>query len=1071
MATNKFSNIKNRVLLILLSVVLACASALFLTACDDDDDYTDKSYSYEWSDESDIVNGSFEYGTNNVSLEEYPYNSADSWSLSNDDGATSSLITSGIIRTNDEAWKELLATLYDDDDFIDYAEKKWNFSIDEIKTANSAWTEEEIKNHVIETYLTEANFANPKTHTDAEGDKVYMLNNYPSLSTVGGIGVGTAQILTSSSSITLEKGSYGKITVWVKTQNLANFGFSTKAGANIRLSNTLSSTKQADYRINGINTQTSGVAVDANGWAKYELLVKADDFVNCSVIVEVGLGYGNGSASNAKDYCEGTVYFDDITFEEIEESEYNASVATETIVKYETASENPIDINAGTTTVFRYSMSIDDSINAYASNYYQAISVTPSGTALHGTGNYDNAYTAETYKGLRVDKIDVNGGTFSLKFGTENSPVSTLAPETYSNVVFYLKADLGEFAKNQINVYVYDVNKNLADNSVKFNKSPRITITPEYENDEWIKVSFTLNNNFPEKDADGKYVQYKHGYFFEIVIGPYDVDSVVANEDFANGSVYVTEVKIAEGKTYNYERENYVTSSNAYGTYYTDYTVKDEKPGNKTAFNDYYFLVYGESTSTGALYSAYSDDWTEESESSDFAMTVSPSATGAQLSGAANPDGFTGVSSDHGYINSASTNFVVNDRAGNGNESGVAGIINTKYVGSYALGSEIKSKLNHKGSDDAQVLMIKNKTAGAYGFIGESLPLSASGTLQISVKVRVTDAAVAYVYLVDTSVATKNVMSINVPVNTDGTNYFESENIQNKTGVMAIKVTSAMMREDEDGWVTLNFYIAAGNKAKNFRLELWNGARDGSENSQGYVFFDEVYTSGTFTETSADYLTAWTEGVLLEASIYDKGEITEMLLHRRELDETEIAYNKDSDRKNDAVSYPAKYVWVKTPTTVYAIFNSLEYDAVDPYEAETDDEDTGSGCTAETDPATFWMQFSTILLAVALVVALIALIVKGIINRKKANANDAKSHYNVTSKYKTSKNKKSDKPVKTESEEQEPEQDDVFDTEAETEEIETAEEENTQTEEEKPSLDEYVYGDVQDFGSEEDKNE
>ena len=266
MATNMFSKIKNRILLILLAVLFACTSAFFLTACgDDESEFTEKDYSYEWTDEAKIVNGSFEFGTNGVTLDQYPYNSASNWSLSVDNAAQTSLITSGIVNTKTEAWTKLLSNLYDDSDFIAYAEKKWDFKVSDVKSANSGWTDEQVKNHIIETYLNETNFANPKAPVGADGSKVYMLNNYPSVTNLGGIGQGTAQKLVSSTSIALEKGSFGKITVFVQTRNIAHFGTASDLGANIRLSNTVSTTKQADYRISGINTETSGVAVDANG--------------------------------------------------------------------------------------------------------------------------------------------------------------------------------------------------------------------------------------------------------------------------------------------------------------------------------------------------------------------------------------------------------------------------------------------------------------------------------------------------------------------------------------------------------------------------------------------------------------------------------------------------------------------------------------------------------------------------------------------------------------------------------------------------------------------------------------
>ena len=1081
MAKNCFCKIKNRLLLILLALLFACTSAFILTACgDSSEDFTEKDYSYEWTDDAKIVNGSFEFGTHGVELSNYPYVSANNWSLATDNSAQSSLINSGIINTTSEAWAELLKTLYNDSDFISYAEKKWGFEVSDIKSAHTDWSDDQVKNHIIETYFNDTNFANPKTHVDAEGSKVYMLNNYPSVSALGGIGQGTAQKLSSSTTINLEKGSYGKITVFVKTVNLANLGANPN-GANIRLANTVGTTKQADYRISSINTQTSGVPVDANGWAKYQIFVKADDFIDNSVVVELGLGYGNGASTNAKDYCEGTVYFDDVTFEEVDKTAYENAKTTGTfnVYNYNESVDEHINVLAQDKTEFVFSLDNFESLNTFANTYFNPISQAPVG-AKNGTkgsivSESNSDTTACPYTTGNNFKVELDKASYTLSYGSATTPIATLDKETYANITFFIKADLGEFSSKQIAVYVYDVYENLTTHVVDYAKAPRITINPDYTAETpngWTKVSFFLSNNFPEKDAEGLYKNYAHSFFFEVVIGPTDVENA-KTIDFASGSVIITKPLIATGKTYTYARENYVTDANSN---IISYDQKPSKNENKTDNNNYYSLLYSVADAKEALYYAYSSDFVEDTSSTTYPISVAPSAIGSIVGGPANVDGFTGVSSDHGYIKSSSTNYLVNERNGNGTTDGVAGVINTKYYSAYTDYTQIKDALNHTGAEDLQPLMIYNKTSGSYGFIGESLPLAINTSILISIKVRVVGDANAYIYLIDTSTANKQVMSIEVPVNTDGVNYLTGDDIITSTGKLMFKVSSDMMRADEDGWLTVKFYLAAGNKAKNFRVELWNGARDGSDNSQGFVFFDQVVTSGSFTESSTDnYLLAFNEGALLEASIYDKGVVNQALLYKRELDETEIAYNNDSDRKNDAVSYPAKYVWVQTPTTLYAIYNTLECDAVDPYAAETEEDEEASGCAAERDPATFWLQFSTILLGVALVFALIALIIKGVIAKKKANANDAKSHYNVSSRYKTNKAKKEDKAedtteVENETPASETESEDVLPQE------ETASPSETESETENANpeeitLDEYVYGDVQDFGSDIETNQ
>ena len=143
---------------------------------------------------------------------------------------------------------------------------------------------------------------------------------------------------------------------------------------------------------------------------------------------------------------------------------------------------------------------------------------------------------------------------------------------------------------------------------------------------------------------------------------------------------------------------------------------------------------------------------------------------------------------------------------------------------------------------------------------------------------------------------------------------------------------------------------------------------------------------------------------------------------------------------------------------VYAIFNTIDPSIVDPYDSLEDDETTTeSGCTATTDPSTFWLSFSSILLGSVLLLALIALIVKNYRRRRLANVNDAKVHYQVKSRinYQKKEANKKEQSINTSKEEVEDNIEEV---------LEQPEEINNSEEE---TLDSYVYGEVQDFGSEE----
>ena len=151
------------------------------------------------------------------------------------------------------------------------------------------------------------------------------------------------------------------------------------------------------------------------------------------------------------------------------------------------------------------------------------------------------------------------------------------------------------------------------------------------------------------------------------------------------------------------------------------------------------------------------------------------------------------------------------------------------------------------------------------------------------------------------------------------------------------------------------------------------------------------------------------------------------------------------------------------------MFNAIDPVVKDPFEGKEEEEETKQGCTAETDPSTFWLSFSSILLGVVLVLAIIALFIKNFLRRRRRNASDAKSHYTIVSRTKKNKREKAKKEKLAKKYDYD-ENEDEIDEDA----IENVQDEQTTVEDVEEStteetLDSYVYGEVQDFG-EEDEN-
>ncbi len=1000
---SKLSTLKAKSILILAISVLLCFSIFFCTACGKtEESSSNTTYSKTENDTAIVKNGSFEFGTYSLDLDDYPKNSSiTGWgSVSADDAAPASKVSSGIINTKEAAWNELIDKLYTNNDFLNYAKDEFGITATE-------------KDDVIAEIKT--NFINPGVHSGAKGSKVLMVNNY---TTRYDIDLGTAQKSTSSTTVTLEKGEYGKISVWVYTADLVSLS-GEQGGANVRLVNSLNSNSQANYGIYGIDTNET--------WQEYTIYVKGDANYKTTLQVVVGLGIGNG-ANHSEDWTQGTAFFDDVVFETIDETAYNAGING---ITAKTLNYNSKDVsyeNGASAYTFAYDMTLQNPVN-----YFSQVDLsTAQGSVTTSTSGIEGVFADSQYsissQNANLITVDVTKASYTVKI---ESAKFSVAPEKYAYVSFKLNNNLARLDRNGVTVYAY--NDDNVTNTLKDTKVGEETV---------YGIMFKNNNTTETKT-----------FYLEVVVGPTDVSNRLP-ADYATGTVTISDMQIAYGDSYQYIKD-----------------TNGKNTDDQTDNYDYYSLY-----SSGAVSSITLGEDTTDNSVDNFSFTPSASSFGNIMTMPTNVNGYVGISSDSIYIKAANTNDVIDNRSGAGDANGnYAGLINTKYLESkynFAAKAEVVSALNGLYNNDEnkgdikniQPLMIYNASADAYGYIGnKTLTVAASSFAKISLKVKVIGDAKAYIYLVNAYGEDKNVLKMDSFVaNTDGYNYVTGGTAYNDND-LALVIDNSMMNGED--WLTVSFYVATGATEKKFRLEMWNGGRDGSAEtkSQGIVFFDNVSTttSGGFTEYTTAEGNRWEDTFTDSNSVLAGVNASTAVLHKRELDETEKQYNKDNP--NSAVAYDAKYVWVKSDNLIYAVFNTVDPVAVDPYETTKDDE-AGSGCAAQTDPSTFWLSFSSIVLGVALVLAIVMLIVKNVRRKRKANASDAKSHYKVTSRVSSKKNDKKAKPVKV----VKPIEEKKEDVEPE---VKPAEQTEIENEEKTETLDDYVYGDVQDFGEEETNND
>lgn len=1043
MTNHNFLNKLKTSILIILTLVFVLSMSLFtLTACDDEEQAKEPNYTYSDVDSSDIPNADFTKGTANKAYDAYPIVSANDWTKAYHNQSISSYVDSGVIdvSSNSEktmAWDKTREKLLGDKDLLTALSHQTGKSTDEIKNN-------------FDNYLP-----NPGTHEGAVDGKMYMLNNYPQNQKY--IGKGTAQSLTSSKSITLEKGKIAKISVWVKTANITGHGDPANRGANISLTNSINSKSQSQFRL---------TSIISNEWTQYTIYVKADASYNSTLTLVLGLGYGLGSNVQTKYYTQGTVYFDDVSYELVDsiptEVESDDSVKGQLLIGNEdTCNVNEQLVNNGLDnkkTSFIYDMSLQydetgldkQNINTFLGTDGNAVS-TESTANLFTTSNVidknGNLTTSKSIVGdnstitpeitqdyLKLSLVQASASIKTNTFSLENGK--------YSLVSFNIINDLKDISKTNISVDVWDVCEK---QGVTTSKKIASILSFDEISTEVVNKSFLIYNNFP---ADEETTYGNRSFYVVINVGPNDLTKVKYANDFATGTVTISGFTVVTAYTPedNDEKDVYdfITSTTSVSKYLT------------------------------AGYDGYTSDsgYTEKAEETDsYKFNTRPGDFGTINTMPADVKGYDGVHYNHVYVNSESAITELNTRSKNGDANGnYAGLVNSKNLADYSNLTNLDKITDAIGSVNSdtsiQPLMIYNNAEDSYGYIGEKITVEESSYAKISLKVRVFGDATAYIYLVDVSKSEKTVLTFD-EFTPNGTKSNKTQGTLNSTNnQFVMKVDSTTLGSDE--WVTISFFIATGATEKNFRLEMWNGSRDGNDKSTGYVFFDEFNSTLTSAFTESDkWENVSTGHPLYEVLAKPLASTDVVVSYEQPLTETEIQFNEEyaNDSSVTKVKYYENYIWAKTSNILYAVFNSIDPVEKDPYDAIPDEEESDSGCTAETDPSTFWLSFSSILLGVCLVLAIIALFLKMFLRKRKANKNDAKSHYTVTSRIRSKKN-----VVKDEIDENDYEEE-IEETELEDDTPEDVEETEEQTSEEQ-NLDEYVYGEViEDFTEETNKQE
>ena len=251
----------------------------------------------------------------------------------------------------------------------------------------------------------------------------------------------------------------------------------------------------------------------------------------------------------------------------------------------------------------------------------------------------------------------------------------------------------------------------------------------------------------------------------------------------------------------------------------------------------------------------------------------------------------------------------------------------------------------------------------------------------------------------------------------DGTYYAYSDDTVPVTDLLTLvtagKLTPRSLTTDSQGeialsaenvdtngeWITYTFYLHTGNEAKNYRLEVWSGVRNGESGNaaESYVMFAADKRADLTSDTwssNVNETVKKAKGTLSEEEFKKSENVryyafsfldsAKYLRYDSTLDKEEVgnsytSYDSTSADYAEGVAY-LKYTEDNGDCRVYVDYSRTEVSVTEDTEddSSTDTDDTSS----ETGGMNVWLLASSILLAAILLLAIVSIAIRRIVKKK-----------------------------------------------------------------------------------------
>ncbi|MBR5438770.1 MAG: hypothetical protein IKV61_00935 [Clostridia bacterium] len=950
---------KTKQFLVVLLALLMAITMAFATACskDNDDDGDDSGSGGSGNTETTLTdyqvlkNGDFEFMTDEDTV--FPKSSSIAWSNSLDSGLNGNTAPS----TSSNGKSGIIDTLDDGTNASPYGKLDSNYKPKKEENGTSVSINPHtpdyyglVKNKFVKDEA-DAKYEDNKTNANTEGSKILMIQNKTSNENVKG----TAQKFKSSTSLAVNADSYAVFSVWVKTIDLAST-FTDTPGAYVAIDFKVGSITYDTIYFNNINTKGE--------WALLQAKIQGFEYASTTAYVTLGLGKGNALGKTG--YVEGFAYFDNAHFEVFNKQDFDAS--SDEVINVEKENNSAIDMSSKTykanpTEKTEYADSNLDKFSTFT--YSLNLRKTDSLGAPSKINGKVEFNTSDDYNNKNEIAKNANIGTATKATVPDSlkdkvADIEKIGGNDATDVIYFdfnkltsatYLSDAIALAENSYNMITFYVKSNAVRlNSDKVKIDIIDYVTDEKQNTNAAFASFTTQDE--EENNYGKWVKYTvmvdnltdkpANYKIKISFGPNKAD--IKNDALFLQSGYAV---IADLKAFAIDKDLYELST-------ADATlVKVSLKGE--------YGAYGE----------------EAEEGGDDVYNT-------------NVDGL----GKYEIVTKPTTNLSDFTRKDCGDDI-LTGVINSKYNANYTGINNLDTfaKLTSNDNKYAQAVVLQSNNPTNSALVSSAKSLTANSFVKIAVKLNVSEGATARIYLSTSEiddVGNYKVLSI-APT---GNYTWEAQ-----------ELSAVVKGSNSQTWTEVAFYIASGNEAINYKVEVWLGDRNNSEEtkSSGTIFMENVIVS-EYDETAYLYAKDVFVDTYGPNSGYENADDPYKAYKHTRAPST-VKETVDGEEVSSTRYYNEREIYNGINNIKFidytTLFAETEIDNTEETEdTETETEEEEEGYVVKTDVA---LQISSIVISVVLIAVMIIVLIRTIVRNRGKRKEYVSSFYNRNSREKTMK--------------------------------------------------------------------